>query len=373
MPPKAADCTFDFLLSLEERKNLLLRREILANPSSPEAAVLAGLAELEYMWPQKAEIRIHFLDESHRAQVEEVLGAEWQPHINLKFKYVDKVAGSDVRVSFKAEPGRYWSRLGAQARHPQFAKRPTVSLGFPGGMPARERRRLILHEFGHALGLLHEHTNPASGLKLDQQKAVDHYFALFKGQLSREAVWEQIRLLEYNSSRYLIRPFDPKSIMMYPVLKHLLRPDSEWDPAMSEWNNDLARSDTDIVREMYPPSSPPPPTPKATVKNVPDRKAVLELDGDEIEDAVMSETEVDTYALTVKKAGAYEVFAVGDAYLTLTIDGPNADGKVVTTLTQEIGASYASWFAKGKYTVKVTASSGDTTGKYTIQFRTYEE
>lgn len=82
-----------------------------------------------------------------------------------------------IRISFQPAPGDdwYWSRIGTNGSvlHPS---RPTMLLA---GLLRREntRRSLeehrghILHEFGHALGLRHEHQSPDAErvFKLDEQ------------------------------------------------------------------------------------------------------------------------------------------------------------------------------------------------------------
>ena len=40
-----------------------------------------------------------------------------------------------------------------------------------------EFARSILHEFGHALGMLHEHQSPANGIPWDETKLYDYYRA----------------------------------------------------------------------------------------------------------------------------------------------------------------------------------------------------
>ena len=72
---------------------------------------------------------------------------------------------SEIRIGF-AEPG-YWSYIGSDSLTQELIDKSLVSMNFEGfdkNPPAEPRfTGIILHEWGHALGLHHEHQSPASG------------------------------------------------------------------------------------------------------------------------------------------------------------------------------------------------------------------
>ena len=73
----------------------------------------------------------------------------------------------DIKIDFMDNKG-WWSAYGTVSRQ----RDPSMNLQFLGvdtprysnGQPAPEGelRRIILHEFGHALGMMHEHQSPVS-------------------------------------------------------------------------------------------------------------------------------------------------------------------------------------------------------------------
>ena len=89
----------------------------------------------------------------------------WEDCANVKFSEVKGDAGGQVRITFRrtGKDDGHWSALGTDAlddsKFPSY--KPTMELsGLPSVCSPRElesHRRDILHEFGHVLGLHHEH------------------------------------------------------------------------------------------------------------------------------------------------------------------------------------------------------------------------
>ncbi|WP_310467981.1 matrixin family metalloprotease [Sphingomonas sp.] len=101
----------------------------------------------------------------------------------------DLSSSADIRIGFFTDPKRdgYWSTVGVLAKRitageptMNFADLGTRLVRFADGRHAAEWRNsyshsVVLHEFGHALGLNHEHFHPTCQADLDLQDAVYWY------------------------------------------------------------------------------------------------------------------------------------------------------------------------------------------------------
>jgi hypothetical protein len=120
----------------------------------------------------------------------------------------------------------------------------------PNSADDREFRRVILHEFGHALGAIHEHTRPDRPIYWDVDAVVKYYTQLTRGKWDRKVIEEQVinpfqRRLAGSSE------FDPSSIMMYPFPPGLAKYE-DGTSFQTDWNTELTQTDKDFIGKMYP-------------------------------------------------------------------------------------------------------------------------
>ena len=104
--------------------------------------------------------------------------------------------------------------------------------------------RVVLHEFGHALGLLHEHQSPASNIQWNEQAVLAD---CQKWGWSFDEIHNNI-LSRYIAGTYTqFTRFDPKSIMLYPIPRH-------WtlNNYQANYNWQLSQTDKEFISEVYP-------------------------------------------------------------------------------------------------------------------------
>lgn len=86
---------------------------------------------------------------------------EWEACTSITFKKVDIKDGPIIRISFK-NGSQPWSLIGNRIQYESHDK-PTMNLCTVDALSpiaSDQDRATILHEFGHTLGLLHEHQSP---------------------------------------------------------------------------------------------------------------------------------------------------------------------------------------------------------------------
>ena len=203
--------------------------------------------EMLKKWPNGSEIKCRFLDGSPNQQKKvEAKAHIWEQHANITFKFVT-TDPAEVRISFLADPGS-WSAVGTDALNSTYYPRhqPTMNFGWLKDDTADEEyNRIVLHEFGHALGAIHEHQSPGANIKWN----TDEVYRVFSGPPNfwkREDIKHNV-LEKYSRSHMNWTTFDEKSIMLYAFPGSLFT-DGKGTPN----NTDLSDNDKKFMGQRYP-------------------------------------------------------------------------------------------------------------------------
>jgi serralysin len=196
------------------------------------------------LWLPGEIIKISFMDDDHsiKDKVKEAAEIWTAPFMaNLTFRYVDDPTEADIRISFRRSGS--WSTVGTTCRFITDQTRPTMNFGWlDQHSTPDEMRQVVLHEFGHALGLVHEHSSPAAGIQWNKDQVIkdlSKYWSLDK--------IERNVFKAYDESETNFTRFDPTSIMVYPIPAH-------WtlDGFSVDLNADLSPMDRAFIRQQYP-------------------------------------------------------------------------------------------------------------------------
>ncbi|MEO8010527.1 MAG: M12 family metallopeptidase [Dokdonella sp.] len=155
-------------------------------------------------WMNGTTLRVRFIGGTAAQRARAKQQAEWwTAHANLRFEF-GEAADAEIRVTFDSSDGA-WSYVGTDNRAIPLDQ-PTMNLGFLDGGTAG-------HEFGHAIGLAHEHQNPAGGIEWNETRVI----ADLSGPPNH---WDEATIRHNVLRKYAVNQiqgthFDAESIMLY--------------------------------------------------------------------------------------------------------------------------------------------------------------
>ena len=155
-------------------------------------------------WMNGSTLHVRFMGGSATQRSTAREQAKWWTDVcNLQIVF-DDAPNADIRIAFDPNDGA-WSYIGTDCRSIPLNE-PTMNLGFLDGGTAA-------HEFGHAIGLAHEHQNPAGGIEWNEAVVI-------REMAGSPNFWDEATtrfniLRRHSADQINGTRFDPESIMLY--------------------------------------------------------------------------------------------------------------------------------------------------------------
>jgi serralysin len=237
-PPPSMHIAYESDTSIFPRDNAANDTLVYNSLRSNKAYITSLIA---YRWAlNQRDIKVSFLDGDPLVQQKVKTAAkQWESYCGLNFVF-GNFADADITISFLYAGS--WSYIGTYSKK----MRPSMNFGWLyAGTPQDEIDRVVLHEFGHAIGFVHEHQNPNGNILWDKKK-VYAYYKLPPNNWDTPTVDQNI-FYKYSAQQINATAFDPKSIMLYSIPASLTT-----NGFSTPENSQLSDSDKAFVNKMYP-------------------------------------------------------------------------------------------------------------------------
>ena len=224
--------------------------------------VAEGVVTRLKVWPPELDtLRVCFFGGSKdiRSRIANV-ALEWTRHgavLPLDFGSLQDprrcLTGGENHIRVGYRYSGYWSLVGQDSYNLANQNEQSMNLAlFDIRAPAEpEFSRVVLHEFGHAIGFQHEHQNPEADCEQEFDFiAIYAYLAKPPNNWPPEVVDHNMRSL--NPVGLATTTFDAGSIMLYtfpPEFYHK----GQNSPCYAEENTTLSSGDLELALDMYPP------------------------------------------------------------------------------------------------------------------------
>ena len=199
-----------------------------------------GIVVRSRLWKPGRTLHIAFKKGTPKLLQDKVMSVarQWLAHANLKFELIDMWDNAEIRVVLHPYgTGLNSSAIGTDAL---LDKGATMELSPQAG---DEFNYCILHEFGHALGLDHEHQHPDSPIIWN----LTRLFAFAEKKGVSDADIEKNFLTLTERPEALTTPYDMRSVMHYKIPAELTLQDFT-----AAGSNALSEGDKAMARLAYP-------------------------------------------------------------------------------------------------------------------------
>lgn len=307
-----------------------------------------ALVEYRKLWINGSTLRVQWRGGSaaQRASAREQ-ALRWTEHANLRFVF-DAGPEAEIRVAFDETDGA-WSYVGTDARSIP-ASMPTLNLGFEDGGTA-------CHEFGHAIGMGHEHQSPFGGLLWNEARVIAELGG--SPNFWTEAEVRSNVLEKYAVDQIRGTEFDPESIMLYAF-------PASWtlDGYATHENADLSAQDCAFIASAaaYPG--------RTGVTTPAPNWTELPIDKGSVMARLGQPGEEDLFSFLIEKAGRYAVRTSGSEDVVMKLYGPNEVTRFIAE-DDDSGYGYNALIRRslsvGRYFAQVRHFSARGVGDYGIR------
>ena len=332
-------------VALRERRRALTIAAIdgMGGPSAPRA-----IAPISSIWSNGTTLHVSFMGgTAQERQTVEKTAKQWEEFANLKLVF-DNSPQAQIRVAF-VQDGRSWSYMGTDNLDiPALA--PTMNFGWP------LEEGTILHEFGHAIGLAHEHQSPLGGLLWNEPVVL--------ARTRRSA--EQLGRGDdpFQRPRQVSGESDSAAPHFDPTVDHALclpgALDDQW--RLDQREQRRLRNGPVLRRQQEHVSLPGRGGTGAVVLTVAENAGV--------EGEIGKTGEQDLYKFNAKTAGTYTIETEGPTDVVMRLFGPNTQTNLIAEdddSGSDRNARIVRQLSSGDYFVQVRHFSPNEKGKYRIR------